>query len=1830
VFIAPCFRFAHRTVCQRLQADSAKAQLLQEIAAQTRRQQLEAQHGLPESDELPHSSPARRRLYAPYGSSGDSPETAGVSPQSAGRLRSDEEHSPTSLSGGKSRHRARRRPNSSATVESAASSQVSKGERRAGAYPRKGRQIVEQPAPAAGGTVKPVGTPYKTAVPVTSSVAVSKLVPHPPSHTTQAPPAHSVAHKPAHTNPAAAAGTQHAHTTQNNHGASHVGSVSSLGPEHSATLDGGSSTASDVSRTKRRGSLQQILSAASLVKVDLFGDEVDVTSIQQDITRNLGGTEDTGVAVREFGEPAEGDDSTYYLSAVQSMVGIDAGDAKNIKICGFYTDSPRAEGPSVKVVGMSLEDAFEYAGELDLPLEESPVFTQPEEVGEEPEYDEEAWEEEDDEPVVSLLAQKVLATPPRKSKEVHAAPHWQDEEVLEDNSEVPAYLQPVKSEEVSLNEAVEEVSQSPTEVEHSAAVKPTKEVRMVHASFAVDSTTAPTSREASKSRNAPRRKSTPSTRKMELASPAVSSAQLEEVFSENALRKSTPKLRKTPTVGTRKTPRSGASSRQPSRAASDLAEAVQGSEEGGNYEQEDFEDYLDDEFEAEPAEDEAVEDEEVYEPEQDVVPSRGQSSDTHAAGRLPATAKEHPSAYRSRTPSPPVPASHTWENIRYTHTSALDDEVNSQGDGGSLQGSPLAGLRLGGSVDFQDSLAYSHASQTLIYSPDKTGLGLGSTADFNYYISQPTSLYEDTPHSTQVLSRTASNALYAHDTVEDDSYAPDTGDNYSDDADFEQDNVAAQSIASAVASTVLAESPHTPGQAVHNTAAFSSSDDYSPSQGIAAAKKPYEYSSYPAATSQAAKPRFSDLSDSYDEQELNDFTPAEITAPAQGAQPASAMAQTMRRQVSPPDSPLYYQPSAASRGTQPAPVRSAGSDSAADEYADDNFETGENDADASNGGLLFFNDGGAVQLTKTAELPGDEDDELYAPENAQAVVGKQPYGADYSESAPSRPALGANYSDEEDNAFAPTQNSVVPPRNAALEAVAAPAPYAVRQFSMVVKDPEPSQGGNSNSMNSGAGLNNFGGKTYDAKREEVLRRIEQQQSVAEQEDHYSDEGSDGEFSQWDRKAHNQETSGSQVPSTVTPAVFQLADQPYEGDTQLALAKPDSTTAAAKPVASTYDSDEEYDFAATPQPSAKTPSAATVVDTVKATPAPYAVRQFSMIAKDLDPPTSGAHTHVAGGNTNDLQGGKTYDTKKEEVLRRIEQQQSVVEQEDHYSDEGSDGEFAHWDKTAAQQDTQARNQTELKTPAPAVSSTAPEIVPTVKPVTNSVASLPAIAKSVNTAGASVRAGPSAYDSDEEYDFGFATAKTTAASPVAADLGRANESTTSNGGYGQQNNSVRTGGLAATITAPPTAVSEQTVAGYRSDTIPQPSSVHAHAHDEADTGYEDEGFEDDGDGLEELSVHGDVSPHRQHADSEFPDKHGKHKREKKAKHHSKHGKKAKKAKKAARGGADEEVLETGSSEGSDGAEYREGYEGYDQEEFGHLQEDAAGAAGVYEQQWDAPHHPYVHPTAAGPQQQYDTQHEYPAYYNDGHGGELSQEQQEQWPDYGEDQDGDTSVYSHDSRASKKSSKSKSKAKKDKKSKGKHKHKHAKYAGQEELVIEEDGSSEGSSVESPRDQQYYYGADQGVYEQGGYYESDMPVDAYDQQQYVQAEGDGYDQHHYQDQHYGQYTPRQEQSWQQPQQHGYGAGYGQQQDEDVAGYEGDYGGYEEYPEQPEAGHKSPGMTKKEKKHKHKSKHGKHKGAKHKSKSKQGSPTKAAEGVLDEVEDLSGSEGSSEDEFDF
>jgi hypothetical protein len=1457
-----------------------------------------------------------------------------------------------------------------------------------------------------------------------------------------------------------------------------------------------------------------------------------------------------------------------------------------------------------------------------LPLEESPVFTQPEEVGEEPEYGDEEWEEED-EPVLSLLAQKVMATPPRKNKEAHAAPHWQDEEVLEDSAEVPANLHPVKSEVVSLNEPVEEVSQSPTETEHTAAVTPNTAVRRVPASFAVDSTTAPTSREASKSRNAPRRKSTPSTRKMELASSAVSSARLEEVFSENALRKSTPKLRKTPTVGTRKIPRSGASSRQPSRAASDLAEAVQGSEGGENYEQEDFEDYLYDEFEAEPADEEEAEGEEVPEAKREVAPSWEQSWNAHHTGREPAAAKEAPSSYRSRTPSPPVPAPHTWDNISYTPTTALDDEVISQGDAGSLQGSPFAGLRLGGSVDFQDSLAYSNASQTLNYSPDKTGIGLGSTADFNYYISQPTSLYEDTPHTTQDLSRTGSKTQYRSDTVDEDNYAADVGDNYSDDADFEQENVAAQSIASAVASAVLTESPHTPVPAVHNTAAFSSSDDYSPSQGIAAAKKPYEYSSYPAVASQAAKPRFSDLSDSYDEQELNDFTPAGIAAPVQHAQPASAMAQTVRRQASPPDSPPYYRPSAVTRGTQPASVRSAGSDIAADEYADDNFETGENDANASNGGLLFFNDGGAVQLTKAAELPGDEEDELYAPENAQAVAGKHPYDADSSESAASRRAPAGNYSDEEDNSFAPTRNSFVPPRSGAPGAVTIPAPYAVRQFSMVVKDPEPVQGGTGNSTSGGAGLNNFGGKTYDAKRDEVLRRIELQQSVAEQEDRYSDEGSDGEFPQWDKPAHNQAASGSQVPSKATPAVVQQAGQLYEDDTLPALAKPAAATAAAKPVASTYDSDEEYDFAATPQPSAKTPSAATVVDTVKATPAPYAVRQFSMIAKDLDPPTSGAHTHVAGGNTNDLQGGKTYDTKKEEVLRRIEQQQSVVEQEDHYSDEGSDGEFAHWDKTAAQQDTQARNQTELKTPAPAVSSTAPEIVPTVKPVTNSVASLPAIAKSVNTAGASVRAGPSAHDSDEEYDFGFEPAQAAATGHAGADKGRARESTTSYGGYGQQSSSVRTGGLAAATAAPAIGVSDQYTPGV--------VSLHAHAPDEVDTGYEDEGFEDDGDGLEDHRVHGEASPPRQHADSGSPGKHGKHTRVKMPMHHSKHGKKAKKAKKAARGGAEEEVLETGSSEGSDGAEYPEGYEGYDQEEFGHLQEDAVGAAGEYEQQWDAPHRPYEHPTATEPQQQYDSQQEYPAYYDNGHGGELSQEQQE--PNYGEDQDGDTSVYSHDSRASKKSSKSKSKGKKDKKSKGKHKHKHkhTKYAGQEELVIEEDGSSEGSSVESPQDQQYYYGADQGVYEQGGYHESNAAVDSYDQQQYMQAEGDGYDQNQYQDQHYGQYEAGQEQSWQPPQQQdGYAPGYGQQQDADVAGYEGDYGGYEEYPEQPEAGHKSPGKTKKEKKHKHKSKHGKHKGAKHKSKSKQGSPTTAAEGVLDEVEDLSGSEGSSEDEFDF
>jgi hypothetical protein len=146
-----------------------------------------------------------------------------------------------------------------------------------------------------------------------------------------------------------------------------------------------------------------------LVKVDLFGDEVDVTSIQQDISRGLDGV--PGVLSAEDEEVQEGvdevEDTAYYLSAVQSMVGIDAADANNIVIHDFYGDSPRAQ--AVQVDGMTLEDAFIHAGELDLPLEGSgdspaPVTADHGKKGDYGDYSDDGWEDEEEDAAVTALA----------------------------------------------------------------------------------------------------------------------------------------------------------------------------------------------------------------------------------------------------------------------------------------------------------------------------------------------------------------------------------------------------------------------------------------------------------------------------------------------------------------------------------------------------------------------------------------------------------------------------------------------------------------------------------------------------------------------------------------------------------------------------------------------------------------------------------------------------------------------------------------------------------------------------------------------------------------------------------------------------------------------------------------------------------------------------------------------------------------------------------------------------------------------------------------------------------------------------------------------------------------------------------------------------------------------------------------------------------------------------------------------------------------------------------------------------------------------------------
>ena len=144
--------------------------------------------------------------------------------------------------------------------------------------------------------------------------------------------------------------------------------------------------------------------AASRVKVDLFGDEVDVNIIQNDIHHNLS-IADTppnkkASSVHRTNNAYSEPPAEYYIEKVQSMLGIDVEDMKNIKIHSFYGDSsPRSNttvvsnssekqnkltnGVNIATKGLSLEDAFTYAGELDLPDEgQEPAVTEeiPEQV----------------------------------------------------------------------------------------------------------------------------------------------------------------------------------------------------------------------------------------------------------------------------------------------------------------------------------------------------------------------------------------------------------------------------------------------------------------------------------------------------------------------------------------------------------------------------------------------------------------------------------------------------------------------------------------------------------------------------------------------------------------------------------------------------------------------------------------------------------------------------------------------------------------------------------------------------------------------------------------------------------------------------------------------------------------------------------------------------------------------------------------------------------------------------------------------------------------------------------------------------------------------------------------------------------------------------------------------------------------------------------------------------------------------------------------------------------------------------------------------------------
>lgn len=796
-------------------------------------------------------------------------------------------------------------------------------------------------------------------------------------------------------------------------------------------------------KSKGRISLEQLAAlsaAASTLKFDLFGDEVDVQSVQHEI----------GLGIEDSAEEASPlEDSTYYLGQVKSMVGLDASDAQNIAINAFYSDSPFKQPQQHQaVVGMSLEDAFTFAGELDLPLEGA------EEVG--------------NEEVCSA-----------EEEEEYGEQDWEDEEVESEEVEEDREVPPLE----------EEIVQQSPQGKQALAVN--KEVRIVPSLHSTgDATQASDAR--SSSSNKVRRSSTPgNARRMQLVSPPASAAQMEEAFSTTAHRRSTPKVRKTPVSSRRNT------------AVEEGTERALSREQKPDSAQSNLSEYADEPFEADEYDDDFETTADVAEEdEQRVRGKEVQSGSALEESPEPALQPEaQPNALDSgRASSREEPTEREWDDWGVSTTCYERDE-------GSVQDSPLQGLRLGGSVDLdlQDSLTFSAAGDTLSYSPDRTGAGdfsfhLEETTELSFYVSQP-SLFEEELEPAQRLSDYPLPSQELPAGTEEDLYG--------DDCDFEED-VEELSTAAQDAHTVH---HHTAVSAVDLVSAPAVDVDvYSGIIGIADVPN----SSSGAESTTKVSQQAVDLTDSLGEDEFYSFAGA-----GKDGQHSGSLSHTWA----------------------PAAIASA-----AQEY-DDEFETGEEDDDD---GLLFFNNGqkqdqhsastqgGAEMKTATIDVNKskinliDKRDfgfEATPPQQHQGKIAEQRRAEDSDEDEYSftyKPSASITLSVSADSKGAGSGSA--DPSLAASSAViaektTASSPYSVRNFSMVVADSAARQ--QQPSQQSTAGST---GGSYGDRKAEILRRIQQQQLTED-----SDEASDQKTGPW-QGVHNQSEKSAEPELSYLPTM----------------------------------------------------------------------------------------------------------------------------------------------------------------------------------------------------------------------------------------------------------------------------------------------------------------------------------------------------------------------------------------------------------------------------------------------------------------------------------------------------------------------------------------------------------------------------------------------------------------------------------------------------------------------------------------------------------------------